>query len=178
MPGNIKPRDSKKSFEKEGYFYAVPLWTRGFGAALVIRGGRGKDMFCGIFNRKFDQFPQSSEVQEFTKADLYFTGRVLHDGIYNGCWLEIAQCDRYSRDDWPLPFYRSLEMGDETTSSEEFESIVKYDEFGKVIERLQIPAAEIDAYELPGYKGHWLLEKQLTLYLEEGLPPELADMEI
>jgi Immunity protein 26 len=166
---------SRKVFEKEGYFYAVPLWTRGYGLALVLRGGRGKDMFCCLFNQKFDEFPRSAGVQELTIAHAYLSCRVFREGIYNGCWPLVCECSSYRRDDWPLPFFRST---DAVMSTRKFDSVVRYDEFGEIIERRKIPLREIDSYDLPGYYGHGLIEKWLTVYFEEGLSRDLAEMEI
>jgi len=165
----VAKRENKSVVEKEGYLYAIPLRAGGFAIALVVRCGRGKATLISIFDRSFATIPRVEVARPHLSPS-----RVIHElrtsplSIRRGHWPELGQLDEYHRDDWPLPYWNY--PGEyERKPKRGHAFVARIDECDRVIDVKELPVREAALYDRFGFTGGDFLERQLTLFFEEGI---------
>jgi hypothetical protein len=89
----------------EGFWFAIPLLTSGFGTGLIVRGSRRtKVLFAYFFGPRVDVPPSPEDLIGFEHEDAVLRARTGDSGLYRGEWPIIKNSEpSWSRQRWPMP---------------------------------------------------------------------------
>jgi hypothetical protein len=100
---------SKNIKYNEGQWFAIPLRNGGYALGIIVRGNyQTKGGLGYFFGPCYDHIPDNDDVWKINPDDALLITQFGDLGIINGRWPIILSTRPFSKDEWPIPKFGSV----------------------------------------------------------------------